>query len=93
MIQRELETALGGKLLLGEVRAFMQQCQGLLQRMAIELGPEDKVGDPLEAVLSDHLGVAADLLPVVTEDVAPHRQAAHRTGHGEVRRLGRTRQP
>lgn len=57
----------------GEVRAFMQQFQGLLQRMAVELGPEGGNGEPLVQVLTDHLGMAAEQLAVVTEEIAAHR--------------------
>jgi hypothetical protein len=57
----------------GDVRAFMQQFQGLLQRMSVELGPEEEGGEPLVQVLTDHLGVAAEQLAVVTEEIAAHR--------------------
>ena len=57
----------------GDVRSFMRQFQDLLQRMAVALGPEDDGGEPLVHVLTDHLGVPAEQLAVVTEEVAAHR--------------------
>jgi hypothetical protein len=56
-----------------EVRAFMRQFQGLLRRMDVELGPDDEGGEPLVQVLTDHLGMAAEKLAVVTEEIAVHR--------------------
>ena len=56
-----------------EVRAFMQQFQVLLQRMSVELGPEDEGGEPLVQVLTAHLGAPAEQLAVVTEEIPVHR--------------------
>ena len=55
-----------------EVRGFMQTFSELVRRMLDELG-ETAAGDTLRAVLSAHLGAAADELAVVTEYVPIHR--------------------
>lgn len=55
-----------------ETRAFMRQFQGLLERMAIEL-PTEEHGEQPQPRLTEHLGVEADALAVVTESVPSHR--------------------
>jgi len=57
----------------GEVLEFMRQLQGVLRRMDLELGPPDSGGTPLVEVLTAHLGMAAEGLAVVTEEVPQHR--------------------
>ncbi len=57
----------------GEVRAFMVQFRDVLELLQTELEPPGGGGESLRVVLSEHLGVAAERLAVVTEEVAAHR--------------------
>ncbi|MCU1538105.1 MAG: Cell division protein FtsH [Humibacillus sp.] len=56
-----------------ETLGFMRQFQQLLRRMGECLPDDAPSGEPLEPVLTSHLGEPAATLAVVTENVPPHR--------------------